>query len=520
MGSHTGLFILFFVIFSAVYIILGYISFLKTKTEEDWLIAGGKMSGFFVAFSYGATFISAVALIGFAGAGSLFGQGLLWLSFLNIFVGIFIAFVFFGFRTRKMGRALNALTMPGLIGNRFNSRGLQAVSGAIIALFAVSYTTAVFLAIGSLIEVTFGIPYRTSILVFTIIVAVYLLAGGLRAVMWTDAIQGVLMLILMVVLYFWIYIKLGGITAAHDQAAALTAAELAKIGSPAAKLAPNGLTSLPPFGSVPFMILLSLICGVGIGVLAQPQLVIRYLTAKSERALAIAVPLGGIFILCMTFAAFSIGPLADIFFVKNAIMYPGTPDKVIPLLLNKFFPFWFVFLFLFGILAAAMSTCDSLFHVVGASIARDIYDKGIMGGKVSSTNALRINRLATAMIIIATLALSLKPPAAVAIMCTFFFGLMGSTFLAVYTLSLYWKRMTKTGAWAGILSGFLTTVIWYSFIFYKTAPKISGLKIAPPIGYLDPLFIAIPLSFLLTWLVSLITKPLPEELINKAFKDI
>jgi SSS family solute:Na+ symporter len=114
------------VIFSAVYIFLDYISFLKTKTEENWLIAGGKMSGFFVAFAYRATFIiSAIALIDFAGDDSLFGQELLWLIFLNIFVGIFIAFVFFGFRTRKMGRALRALTMPGLIGSRFTQEGFR-----------------------------------------------------------------------------------------------------------------------------------------------------------------------------------------------------------------------------------------------------------------------------------------------------------------------------------------------------------------------------------------------------------
>ncbi|MBU2565917.1 MAG: sodium:solute symporter, partial [Candidatus Thermoplasmatota archaeon] len=96
-------FIIFMALFAAVYIILGYLGYRKTKTAEDYFVAGRKMGGLVIAFSYGATFISAVALIGFSGIASIYGYSILWLAFLNVFVGIFIAFVFYGFRTRKMG---------------------------------------------------------------------------------------------------------------------------------------------------------------------------------------------------------------------------------------------------------------------------------------------------------------------------------------------------------------------------------------------------------------------------------
>jgi len=148
-------FTIFMVLFATMFIFLGYLGYKKTKTAEDYFVAGRKMGAVVIAFSYGATFISAVALIGFSGIASIYGHSILWLAFLNVFVGILIAFIFYGFRTRKMGLSLNALTLPELLGNRFNSTRLQSVSGLIIAIFMVAYTSAVFLAIASLNSLSF-----------------------------------------------------------------------------------------------------------------------------------------------------------------------------------------------------------------------------------------------------------------------------------------------------------------------------------------------------------------------------
>jgi len=519
-------FIFFIAIFVVIFAILGYLGYKKTKTSEDYYVAGRKMGGIIIAFSYGATFISAVALIGFSGIASVYGHSVLWLAFLNVSVGIFIAFVFYGFRTRKMGLSLKALTLPELLGNRFNSTKLQAASGLIIAIFMVAYTSAVFLAISNLFQVTFSIPYEYCVVIFTVIVGVYLIFGGLYAVMWTHAIQGVLMVIGMLILTIGIYTMLG----AHEATAALTPSILESIGSPAATSAPNGLTSMPPVLSKPFMLVLTIIFGVGIGVLAQPQLVVRYLSAKNEKALRRAVPYGGIFILLMTFFAFSIGPLCNELMVNapsynsaltESLMYPTkivagqavpNPDAVVPLIVNNFFPTWFIVLFLFAILAAAMSTASALFHTAGASIGRDVCEKGLM--KVcSEKKSIKITRVATIAIIIATLLISLYPPAVVAVLTSFFFGLMACTFLAPYTLMLYWRETSRVGAWAGMLGGFIFTMCWYILVYFKTAPQLIGDSITSNymINMLDPIFIGLPLSFILTFVFSKLVKQDKEE---------
>ena len=527
-----ALFTVSLALFAGVFAFLGYLGFKKTKTAEDYFVAGRKMGPIVIAFSYGATFISAVALIGFSGISAIYGHSLLWLAFLNISVGILIAFIFYGFRTRKMGMSLKAVTLPELLGNRFNSIKLQATSGLIIAVFMIFYITAVFLAIATLFEVTFGIPYWICVVVFTLIVGIYLIVGGLYAVMWTHAIQGIVMIVGMLILTIGIYWMLGGIGPAHEAAAALTPETLSSIGSPAATQAPNGLTSMPPVGSAPFMLLLTLVFGVGIGVLAQPQLVVRYLSAKDEKSLRRAIPFGGIFILLMTFTAFSIGPLCNVLMVENGLSFPtkivagvtkANPDAVVPLVVNELFPAWFVILFLFAILSAAMSTASALFHTAGASIGRDVCEKGLMK-KCSEKKSLLITRIATLIIVFVTLILSLNPPDVVAILTSFFFGLMACTFLAPYTLMLYWKKTSRAGAWIGMLGGFIFTMIWYALVYFKTAPQLMGQSLTDNyiINMLDPIFIGLPLSFILVILFSFIVKQDKEEItsMKKAFENI
>jgi SSS family solute:Na+ symporter len=511
------------ILFIAVFGLLGILGYKKTKTTEDYYVAGRNMGPIVIAFSYGATFISAVALIGFSGISSIYGHSLLWLAFLNILIGILIAFIFYGFRTRKMGLSLKAVTLPELLGNRFNSNRLQAISGLIIAIFMIFYTTAVFLAISSLFEITFGIPYWLCVIIFTLVVGLYLVVGGLYAVMWTHAIQGFLMVVGMIILTFGIYAMLGGVGSAHEAAASLTPDELIDMGWTAV---PNGfttLTSMPEAFSPAFMLLLTLIFGVGIGVLAQPQLVVRYLSAKNKKALQRAIPYGGIFVLIMTFFAFSIGPLCNVLMINNGLSYPGTPDKVVPLIVNELFPSWFIVLFLFAILSAAMSTASSLFHTAGASIGRDVCEKGILK-KCSEKKSLLITRIATILIVIATLILSLNPPDVVAILTSFFFGLMACTFLAPYTLMLYWKKISRAGAWIGMLGGFIFTMCWYILVYFKTAPNLIGLSLSDNymINMLDPIFIGVPLSFILSFIFSYIIKQDKDEkrIMKLAFKNI
>ena len=283
-------------------------------------------------FRSGATFVSTSAIIGFGGVAGLFGMNLLWLTFLTIFVGIFIAMVFFGKRTRRMGLALDAHTFPELLGRRYKSRFIQQFSGVVIFLFIPVYAAAVLIGICRMLEVSFpAVSYGAWLLIVTVLVALYVITGGLRAVMYTDSFQGSIMAIMMLILIVSTYMMLGGVTEAHQ---ALTD----MINLVPDKLQKGGMigwTQGAHMGSpIGLTIYTTIIYGVGIGVLAQPQLAIRYMTVPSDRELNRAVAIGGVFILLMTGVAFLTGALSNAVFYKefgkiSIVMAGGNFDKII-----------------------------------------------------------------------------------------------------------------------------------------------------------------------------------------------
>ena len=172
---------------------VGYVAWRRTKSSEDYMVAGRQTHPYIMALSYGATFISTAAIVGFGGTAGVYGMGLLWLTFLNILVGIFIAFVFFGKRTRKMGHNLGALTFPEFLSKRFNSRFIQYFSGIVIFVAMPLYAAVVLIGMARFVETTLGLNYNIALITMAIIVAVYVIFGGIRGVMYTDALQGTIM---------------------------------------------------------------------------------------------------------------------------------------------------------------------------------------------------------------------------------------------------------------------------------------------------------------------------------------
>jgi SSS family solute:Na+ symporter len=325
---------------------LGYQGYRQTKTATDYLVAGRNANPVVMALSYGATFISTSAIVGFGGVAANFGMGLLWLTVLNIFVGIFIAFVFLGNPTRRMGHHLDAHTFPELIGKRYDSRALQVVCGIIIFCFMPLYAMAVIIGGAEFIGPIFHISYNAALYVFAFIVAAYVIAGGLKGVMLTDALQGAIMLVGMLILVFVTYSTLGGFAPAHQALADMGA----QVPKPLAAIGHQGWTSMPAFGwaapgaaapnayNLWWIMVTTIVMGVGIGVLAQPQLIVRFMTVKSKQSLNRGVAAGGLFILCMTGIAFAVGALSNVYFAKHetiscrivdeaALLDPGADGK-------------------------------------------------------------------------------------------------------------------------------------------------------------------------------------------------
>lgn len=534
---NNSLFLTFVVLYVGITGYLGFLGFKHTRNAKDYLVGGREIHPILMAMAYGSTFISTSAIVGFGGAAATFGMNLLWLTFFNISVGIFLAFVVFGKRTRDLGEALNAHTFPELMSRRFNSKTIQGFAGGLIFCAMPLYAAAVMIGGARFLEVYMGLNYEFAIIAFGLITAAYVFSGGLKGIVYTDAFQGGLMFFGMAILLFATYGSLGGVTAAHSKLSALT------------PLVPEGLaagghlgwTSMPKWGSPIWNNLVTtIILGVGIGVLAQPQLIVRYMTVKSNKELNRAVITGGVFILFMTGVAFVVGALSNVWFheqfgkislamVTDPTTGQAVVEQIIPLFVNKAMPQWFGYLFLLSLLAAAMSTLSGQFHATGTSLSYDLYERFVNRKKHKHRQPLLVSRFGIVAALVVTLILSnaLKSyPLVVASTTALFFGLCAASFLPMIIAGLFWKRATKKGVLAGMFTGFFGSLVWLFFFQVKISSAVGlcqaifgvpSLIAGSSWAAVDSIVVAFPLAMLVTVVVSLVTPALPEELVEKCF---
>ena len=527
-----------FIIVTAIYLIvtifLGYLGWKHTKTAPDYMIADRRAHPYVMAMSYGATFISTSAIVGFGGQAANLGLGLLWLTFLNIFVGIFIAFVFFGKKTRQIGHNLEVQTFPELLGKRYNSRAIQRIAGIIVFVLMPLYAGAVMIGAARFIEETLKLQFIWSLVIFTVIIAAFVIIGGIKGVLYNDTFEGTLMLIGMIILIILAYVKTpGGFIGTHQALTDLAS----KMPENLVKGGMLGWTTMPTLGSPIWWTLVStIILGVGIGVLAQPQLAVRFMMVKSNKELNRGVLIGGIFILMMTGVAFMVGALSNLYFftetgkIAIANVEGGNIDKIIPLFINLAMPKWFVYLFMLTLLSAAMSTISSQFHVIGTSFGRDVFSKTRYTADYKEERTLKAvisTKIGLFIGIILSFVLGYYLPISIIARATsVFFGVCAATFLPMFILGLFWKRANKAGALAGMITGIVSSLFWMLFI-HESNSKMIGLVnlltgktslLGAPWSYIDQIVIAFPLAFIVTLIVTVCTKPMPKEIIDKAFK--
>jgi SSS family solute:Na+ symporter len=533
MANDLVTLIAIILIYLALIIYVGFVAWKRTKTADDYLVAGRATHPFIMALSYGATFISTSAIVGFGGTAGVYGMGLLWLTFLNILVGIFIAFVFFGKRTRKIGHNLGALTFPEFLSKRFNSKFIQWFSGAVIFLGMPLYAAVVLIGMARFVETTLNLDYNIALIGMAVIVALYVIFGGIRGVLYTDALQGTIMFIVMAILLGAIYWMTGGLVEGNQALTNLVNVVPANLTATATATGFTGWTSMPTLGSPFWWTLVStLILGVGIGVLSQPQLGVRFMMVKSNKELNRAVLIGGVFIFLMTGTAFIVGALSNVYFFNTmgqiaTQVVGGNADKIIPAFIAASMPSWFAYLFMITLLSAAMSTLSALFHVQGTALGRDVYET--VTKKKGGASVLVARAAITIAVAVAVILGYLLPANIIAVGTAMWFSITAAAFLSMYMFACFWKRATKTGVIAGLVTGTAISVFWIVFVFKKSAEALgickaltgqSVLIAAQPWPTVDSIVIALPIAFALTVIVSLLTKPPEKEHMDKCFSGV
>ncbi|CAA7601126.1 solute symporter family [Acididesulfobacillus acetoxydans] len=517
-----SVFVVILVLYLGIIAFLSYLGYKKTRSSKDYMVAGGEVHPYLMGLAYGASFISTSAIVGFGGAAGVYGMSLLWLTFANIFVGVFIAFVVFGKPTRALGHQLEAYTFPELLGKRYDSVFLRRYAAALFSILMPLYAAAVLTGGARFLQESMHLSFSGAVWIFAVLVMAFVYFGGLRGVVYTDAFRGTLDFLVMATLIVLTYVKLGGISHAHAQLEAMK-----NMVPPAlAAQGHTGWASMPVFGSqIWWFVVSTLILGVGIGVLAQPQLIVRYLMVKSSREINQALIFGGVFILFMTGVAFTVGALSNVYFKdttgKIAIAAAGgNSDLIIPSFVSQAMPSWLSYLFLLGLLAAAMSALSGQFHMISTSVSYDLNPKA----DKNANKTVMLGRLGIVVGFILTMFVVFQLPGSIIPIATsIFFGLCASAFLPMYVGALYWSRSSRAGAIGSMLAGTLIYLCMVLFIHSKEASIFGVSKalfgksplFATPLNYIDPLVVALPVSIVIFAVVSLLTKagdiPLPRK---------
>ena len=494
-----------FLVMAALFIIvtlgLGLLAYKRVRSSEEFLLGDRNTHPVILALSYGATFLSASAIVGFGGQSAKYGLSMIWLVFLNLFLGLAVAFIVFGKPTRKLGAKLGAFTFADFLGKRFESPSIRTFTAVIVLVGMPIYCAAVLLGGVNFLNVMLDIDRNTVLLIFALITGIYVVYGGLIAVMYNDALQAGIMFVGMIVIFVFSIITFGGIDGDINSTWNMAIASSTKL----QELASQGMVdwgSMPEFGSQVWLtVVTTFLMGVGIGALAQPQLVIRFMTAKDDKAMSRSLIIGSIFMLVIVGSAYTIGAFSNMFFFDRygeaAIDHVANVDMIMPTFIVDLFSEVtfgdvFVSLFVLALLCASISTMSALLHVMGSSGGYDLAT--VIARK---RGKLEQNKVVTAVMLVVVVVLAyLMPSNIIAKATSIFMGLMAATLLPSYVYALYAKgEPNKNAAIFSIAIGAIVWAIWGFFVSVSIAAVIGTPMVSMGLwNYVDPLVIALPLS--------------------------
>lgn len=455
-------------------ILIGFYEYRRTKGILDFYLAGKRLGALIVSFSFFATYFSTAAFLGGGGFGFL--AGFQWSAFLTFFHILFaiLAWMVIAPPMKKIADKYGALTIPELFRNKLGVMS-QIIAALIILAFFELYMVSIYKGTGNLLQVMLSIDYTTGLVITAVVVTIYTAIGGFRAVVMTDLIQGVIVLVGGIALFAALIYSLGGLGSAIE---ALSSTQIFG-GMDGRALFEFGKLGPPPIMKagmvVPFI--LSLTFAISVAQLASPQLVVRFVAARDERVIAngmILTPLIiGIFAICV----FSIGPFGWLVIPKytdDVMPFLKDTDLVVPFIAMKLFPAGINALLLTAIIAAAMSTINSLVHVVATSFVRDFLQNI---RKLSDSTALTLTRIAVFVFALIPLIFAVNPMGLIVEIVGVSFSVITAAFLVPLLAALYSESPNRTAASASMIAAVVTCVLWY-LVYYRVYwiyPVIPGL---------------------------------------------
>ncbi|SES69768.1 sodium/proline symporter PutP [Thalassotalea agarivorans] len=470
-------------IYFIVMLLIGLYAYKQSTSDiSGYMLGGRNLSPSVTALSAGASDMSGWMLMGLPGAMYVSGLSSAWIA-VGLVIGAYCNYLLVAPRLRTYTEKANdSITLPDFFENRFDDKShlIRIISSLVIVIFFTLYTSSGVVAGGKLFESSFGLSYELGLYVTAGIVVIYTLFGGFLAVSLTDFVQGIIMIIALVLVPVVVLTDVGG------TAEMVTAID---------QINPQLLDML---SGVSFVAIISAMAW-GLGYFGQPHIIVRFMAIRSVKDLPVARRIGMGWMIISICGAMATG-FAGIAYVANNDVTLGDAETIFILLSQVLFhPFIGGFL-LAAILAAIMSTISSQLLVTSSSLTGDFY-KLFLNKEASEKQLVTVGRISVLLVAIVAIALAYDRNSTILSLVGYAWAGFGAAFGPVVLLSLFWKRMNKNGALAGIIAGAATVILAKQYPI-----TISGEAVYEII----PGFIV---GFLAVVVGSFITKPADEQIV-------
>ena len=479
----------------------------KNKNSTDFYLGGRKLGPLVTAMSAEASDMSAYLLMGIPGLTLMCGLAEATWTAIGLSIGTYLNWLFVAKRLRKYSERIDAVTIPEFFSKRFNDKKcmLSLIAAVVIIIFFVPYTASGFSACGKLFSSMFGMNYKTAMILSAIVIVGYCTLGGFLAASITDLIQSIVMTIALFVVLGLSEGIIGGFDKIFDTAKNMTGYfDLFKGFDVAAGISGS-------FGG--FSVITTL--AWGLGYFGMPHILLRFMAIDDPKKLKTSRRIASVWVVFSLGIAVLIGvaglSLVNAGIVKEYADASAAESIIVDisrfLSTRGYIPAFVAGIFISGILASTMSTADSQLIAASSSVTKDIL-VNTFKVKLSEKKEMVIARLSVIAISVIAVLLALNPNGSVFRIVSFAWAGFGAAFGPIMLFSLFFKRTTKWGALAGMLSGGAMVFIWKFLI-----SKLGGIF---EIYELLPAFIISCLSILI---VSMLTSK-PEEEITDIFDEI
>ena len=510
MNSQTLQILIAMVIYMAVVIAIGIVFARKAnKSSEHYFLGGRTLGPWVTAMSAEASDMSGWLLMGLPGVAYWCGLADAAWTAIGLAIGTYLNWLVVSKRLRRYSiRANNSITLPEFFSNRFreDKKWIMTLAAVFILVFFTVYAASCFVTCGKLFSTLFGMSYTSMMIVGAIFVLAYTLLGGFLAESASDFMQGIVMIVALTVIVILSTTRAGGLGAVIENARSIPGFfDFFGLATPVLDEAGKQVVenSQPVFGEASGYGWLK-ICSMlawGLGYFGMPQVLLRFMAIRKEEELKRSRRIAMVWVVISLGVAVFIGIIGRYLYPTTHLTSTDAENIFITLATSSLPPLLAGFV-MAGILAATISSSDSYLLIAASAFAKNIY-QGVCKKSATDKQVMIVSRVTLLVIALVAMVIALDENSVIFKIVSFAWAGFGATFGPLMLLSLFWKRINRAGAIAGMVGGAAMVFIWKLLI-----SKLGG---AFAIYELLPAFI---FSTLCIVVVSLLTAPPCKEILE------